>query len=375
MMALSGLDRADAGNDRMRRMFALIITVLLFLLFLRMVAPFFEALVLAAVFSGLLFPFYAKLRRRLKREALASLVTTLAALLIVVLPLTVLVGVLAKEAVRVSEVVAPLVDGNNDLSGVVPRWMPYRAQVVQRAGEVVKQTGTFVVDRVSKATQSTVIFLLNLFVMLYSMFYFFMRGPKLLAFLDAHTPLFDDDKREIAKKGLAVTRATLKSILIIGTLQGALGGIAFAVAGIESPVFWGIVMAVASAVPSVGTALVWVPAAIVLFVRGDTALAFGLTAWCALVVSSLDNVLRPHLVGNDAQMPDLVVLLSTLGGIAMFGVAGIIIGPVLAGLFLTSLDIFTATFERELRDDGAGAPTIVDVNGVARAAAQEKHAE
>ncbi len=377
-MVTTGFGPADdpGGKNRMRRMFALILAALFLVLFLRMVLPFFEALVLAAVFSGLLFPFYAKLRRRLnKREAPAALVTTLAALLVVVLPLTVLVGVFAKEAVRVSEVVAPLVDGKNDLrdiSGVVPTWIPYRAQVLQRTGEVVKQTGTFVVERLTRATQSTVIFLLNLFVMLYAMFYFFVRGPQLLAFLNEYTPLFDDDKREIAKKGLAVTRATLKSILIIGTLQGALGGIAFAVVGIESPVFWGIVMAVASALPSVGTALIWAPAAAVLFLRGDTGHALALTAWCALVVSSLDNLLRPRLVGNEAQMPDLVVLLSTLGGITMFGVTGIIIGPVLAGLFLTSIDIFTATFGRELRD-GAGTHALVDAEGVAHAGVRQRH--
>jgi predicted PurR-regulated permease PerM len=378
-MNASGSDQVDAGiNTRMRRTLALILAGLFFLLFLRLVAPFFEALVLAAVFSALLFPFYAKLRRRLKRDGIAALATTLIALLVVVLPLTVLVGVFAREAVRVSEVVAPLVDGNNDvreLSGVVPRWLPYRNQVLQRTGEVIKQTGTFVVDRLTQATQSTVIFLLNLFVMLYSMFYFFMRGPQLLAFLDDYTPLLDDDKREIARKGVEVTRATLKSILIIGTLQGALGGAAFWAAGIESPVFWGLVMAVASALPSVGTALVWVPAAVVLFVRGDTAAALALTAWCALVVSSLDNVIRPHLVGNDARMPDLVVLLSTLGGITMFGASGIIIGPVLAGLFLTSVHIFTATFERELRDGGGNVSPLVDADGVAHAGVRQKHVE
>jgi predicted PurR-regulated permease PerM len=375
-MGLGPVDDAG-GKSRMRRTFALLLAAIFLVLFLGMVAPFFEALVLAAVFSGLLFPLYATLRRLLhKREALAALATTLIALLVVVLPLSVLVGVFAKEAVRVSEVVAPLVDGKNDLrdlSGVVPKWVPYRTQVLQRTSEVVKQTGTFVVERLTRATESTVIFLLNLFVMLYAMFSFFLRGPRFLAFLNEYTPLFDDDKREIAKKGLEVTRATLKSILIIGTLQGVLGGIAFAVVGIESPVFWGIVMAVASALPSVGTALIWAPAAAVLFLRGDTGHAIALTAWCALVVSSLDNLLRPRLVGNEAQMPDLIVLLSTLGGIAMFGATGIIIGPVVAGLFLTSIDIFTATFGRELRD-GTGAPPIVDVEGVAaHAGVRQQH--
>ncbi len=363
-------------NKRMRRLFALLLAAVFLFFFLRMVAPFFEAIVLAAVFSGLLYPIYARLRRRLHSPVAAALTTTLISLVVVVLPLTLLVSVLAKEAVRVSEMVAPWVDGKNDvreLSVVVPRWLPYRSQVLERTGEVVKQTGTFVVDRLSRATQSSVIFLLNLFVMLYAMFSFFISGPRLLRFLDEYTPLEDDDKRVIAAKGVAVTRATLKSILVIGTLQGTLGGAAFAVAGIDSPVFWGIVMAVASALPAIGTALVWVPAVIVLYLQGETVAALALAGWCAVVVSGIDNLVRPHLVGSETKIPDLLVLLSTLGGIAMFGASGIIIGPVLAGLFLTSVDIFTATFERELK--AAGSPQLLDSDGVAHAGLRQRLSE
>jgi predicted PurR-regulated permease PerM len=365
---------AEPNNQRVRRLFALLLAAAFFVLFLRLIAPFFEAIVLAAVFSGLLYPLYARLRRRVRSKAFAALATTLLALVVVVLPLTMLVSILAKEAVRVTEVVAPWVDGKNDareLSAVVPRWMPYRNQVLERAGDVVTQIGTFVVNRLSDATQSSVIFVLNLFVMLYAMFSFFVHGPRLLEFLAKYTPLEDDDKHVIAAKGVAITRATLKSVLVVGALQGTLGGIAFAVAGIGSPVFWGIVMAVASALPAVGTALVWVPAVVVVYLQGQPGIALALAGWCAVVVSGLDNLVRPHLVGSDAKMPDLLVLLSTLGGIAMFGMAGIIIGPVLAGLFLTSVDIFTATFEHELKN-GAGTPTLLDADGVAHTGLRQR---
>jgi len=119
-------------------------------------------------------------------------------------------------------------------------------------------------------------------------------------------------------------------------------------------------MGVASALPTLGTALIWVPATLVLYLRGEPLVAFWFGAWCAVVVSGLDNLVRPWLVGNDAKMPDLLVLLSTLGGIAMFGAAGIIIGPVLAGLSLTSLEIFTATFGHELRRGAATAPPLLE---------------
>jgi predicted PurR-regulated permease PerM len=368
---------AEPKTQRTRRLFAVLLAALFLLFFLLLIAPYFEALVLAAVFSGLLYPLYLRLRHRMHNQTIAALTTTLLALFVIVLPLTALVSVLAAEAVRVSEAVAPWVDGNNDvreLSNILPRWLPYRSQILERAGELISQTGGFVVARLSAATQGSMVLLLNLFVLLYAMFAFLTRGPRLLAFLDTYTPLDNDDKRVIAAKGLEVTRATLKSLLVIGALQGALGGLAFWVAGIDSPVFWGIVMAVASALPAVGTALVWVPAVIVLYFQGQPLMALGLAAWCAIVVSGLDNLVRPHLIGSDAQMPDVLVLLSTLGGIAMFGVSGIIIGPVLAGLFLTSVDIFTATFERELKG-GAGTPTLLDADGVAHSGLRQRISE
>jgi predicted PurR-regulated permease PerM len=350
----------SARNRRMRRVFALLLAGGFIVLFFLLILPYLEAVVLAAVFAGLLYPLHRRVARLLGSESIAAVATTSLALLVVVLPLTALIGVLAREAVHVTEVVAPLVDGKHDirdLSGVVPSWVPYRGQILERAHDVIQQTGTFVMDRLTKATQSTVIFLLNLFVLLYAMFYFFVHGQRLVALLDKYTPLGDEDKQEIFTKGVAVTRATLKSLLVIGALQGVCGGAAFAVVGIESPVFWGLVMAVASALPSFGTAFVWVPAVIALYLRGDTLHAIALLAWCAVAVASLDNLLRPRLIGNDVRMPDLVVLLSTLGGVAMFGVAGLIIGPVIAGLFLTSLGIVTATFERDLRS--ASEPSVI----------------
>jgi predicted PurR-regulated permease PerM len=353
-------------DRRLRRIFVLMLAGAFIALFLLLILPYFEALVLAAVFAGLLYPLHRRIARRIGRESIAALATTALALLVVVLPLTGLIGVLAREAVHVSEVVAPLVDGKNeirDISSVVPRWVPYRGQILERANDVIKQTGTFVVDRVTQATQSTVIFLLDVFVMLYAMFYFLVDGRRLVALLNDYTPLGDEDKHEILTKGVAVTRATLKSLLVIGALQGVLGGVAFAAVGIESPVFWGLVLAVASVLPLVGTALVWVPATIALFLRGDTLQALALLAWCVfVVVGVLDYVLRPRLIGNDVRMPDLVVLLSTLGGVAMFGVAGLIIGPVIAGLFITSLGILTTTFDRDLRS-AAESSAIVSLDG------------
>jgi len=142
-----------------------------------------------------------------------------------------------------------------------------------------------------------------------------------------------------------VTRATIKGTLLIGIIQGTLAGIGFWVAGIDGAAFWGTVMAVLSVVPGIGAALVWVPAVIYLFIVGHSLAATLLLAWCAAGVGTIDNMLRPKLVGKDAKMPDLLILLGTLGGLFFFGPIGFIIGPLVCGLFLTVWDIYGATFK------------------------------
>ena len=160
-----------------------------------------------------------------------------------------------------------------------------------------------------------------------------------------YLPLEDQDERRMLEKFTSVTRATLKGSAVIGILQGGLAGLAFAVVGIPSAVFWGTIMAVLSIIPSIGSGLVWGPAAIILAVSGHVAKAIGLAVFCAVVVGSLDNLLRPILVGKDTQMHELMIFFGTLGGIIMFGVVGIFIGPIIAALFITVWDIYGVAFK------------------------------
>jgi predicted PurR-regulated permease PerM len=143
---------------------------------------------------------------------------------------------------------------------------------------------------------------------------------------------------------VSVTRATLKGPLVIGVIQGGLAGVAFALVGIQGALFWGTIMAVLSIIPAVGAAIVWIPAVIYLLGTGQIAAGLGLLVWCGLVVGSSDNVLRPILVGKDTKMPDFLVLLSTLGGIGVCGALGVIIGPIVAALFLTVWELYGEAF-------------------------------
>jgi predicted PurR-regulated permease PerM len=197
-------------------------------------------------------------------------------------------------------------------------------------------------------TATTAVFLLNLFVMLYAMFFFFRDGDKILERIFYYTPLSDEDETRMLTQFASITRATVKGTLVIGIIQGALAGIAFWVAGIEGAALWGTIMTILSIIPGIGAALVWVPAVIILFATGQYLTATLLAAWCAAVVGTVDNFLRPVLVGRDAKMPDLLILIGTLGGLFLFGPIGFIVGPIVCGLFLTVWDIYGATFREVL---------------------------
>ena len=172
------------------------------------------------------------------------------------------------------------------------------------------------------------------------MFFFLVDGDRLLYYLLYYLPLNDEDEKKLLSRFTSVTRATLKGTAVIGFLQGGLAGIALWLAGIPSALFWAICMMLLSVVPGVGTAIIWLPAVIYLVVGGQylTALLVGL--FCAIVVGTIDNVLRPRLVGNDTQMHELMIFFSTLGGLLMFGFMGFVIGPIIAALFVTVWELY-----------------------------------
>jgi len=161
-------------------------------------------------------------------------------------------------------------------------------------------------------------------------------------------PLSKDHKTHLLGKFVSVSRATLKGTLVIGIVQGGLAGIAFAVVGIDGAAFWATIMTLVSVIPGIGTALIWFPAVILLMADGQITAAVGLLLWCGIVVGLADNLLRPVLVGRDTEMPDLMVMLSTIGGLMLFGIAGLVIGPLIAALFLSIWKIYGETFSDEL---------------------------
>jgi predicted PurR-regulated permease PerM len=172
-----------------------------------------------------------------------------------------------------------------------------------------------------------------------------MDGPAMRDAALGHLPFSEDEKRQMKERFMSVTRAAVRGTLVIGIVQGTLAGLAFWVAGIPNTIFWTAVMVVLSILPVIGSAIVWNPACIILIATGQVWTGILLGIFCAVVVGSVDNILRPRLVGRDTRMHDLMILFSTLGGLIAFGPVGFIVGPVLAGLFITSWEIFAMAYE------------------------------
>lgn len=353
------MERPNISPTSFRTAFVLILVLAVSLLFLAVAWPFLKPLLLGAMLAGLCRPLYDWIARLVRgRGSLAAILTLIILFLLVAGPISAFVGIVVAQALNVSDQALPWVQQHfgpgstfNAHDWLVERfpalapYVPEQTQILETVGRTAKAAGAFLVASATQFTAGTAAFLLNLFVMLYAMFFFFRDGKQIVRKIFYYMPLSHDDEMLLLERLTSVTRATIKGTVVIGIIQGTLAGVGFWFAGIDGSAFWGTIMAVLSIVPGIGSALVWVPAVIYLFITGQTLAATLLLAWCVAVVGTIDNVLRPTLVGKDAKMPDLLILIGTLGGLFLFGAIGFIVGPIVCGLFLTIWEIYGATFK------------------------------
>lgn len=350
--------------DSFQRTFLLLAVGAISLLFLWMVKSFLLALLLSAITAGLCQPLHRRLVDRLGgRTVLASILLILSLTVLVIGPLSVLLGVVVGQAVEITQEIRPWVEHRIANPEVFSVWLdkipfrdslpiesifPGREKLIASAGDAIQSAGSIVVDGLAAAGRGTARFLLQLFIFLYGVFFFLLSGRDTLDRILHLSPLDDEDEREIVDRFLSVTRATLKGSLLIGGIQGLMVGLAFAIAGVPGAAFWGTIVVVMSVIPGIGAPIVWIPAVLWLLSAGHLTAAGLLAGWCGLVVGSIDNVLRPRLVGSDAKMTDLMIMISTLGGISLFGPVGFIVGPVVAALFVTFWDVYGRAFADSL---------------------------
>jgi predicted PurR-regulated permease PerM len=310
--------------------------------------PFYGAILWALIIAMLFVPVYRRLLLKLPahRNVAAALVMLLV-LLVAVLPFAVVTATLAREA----SVVYQHIDSGEwnpalylrGLFDALPTWV---TSLLARAGvanfDMLQRQLTALLAQGSQfmATQAfgigldTFGFVGSLGVSLYLAFFLVRDGEQLAQLAGTALPVPPQFKQELVDKFLAVVRATVKGSLFIAGIQGALGGFAFWFLDVKGALLWGVVMAFLSLVPMIGAGLVWVPVAFYLFVTGELWQSLSLVAYGVFVIGLADNLLRPMLVGKEAGMPDYVVMITTLGGMAVFGINGFIIGPTIAAMFI-----------------------------------------
>ena len=332
----------------------------------------------AAVLGTIFYPLYEYIDRKLQgHSSLASAATVVLIGLIVIIPLFLTGMVLGSEASLLYE---RITTGDLDPRAIVAwteRNLPALTTLLADYGltsdELRNQLSTGVVGTSRYLASEALVIGQNtlrigglVFVMLYLLFFFLRDGKRLVETIIRAAPIGDARERRLLNKFAKVARATLKGSLVIGIVQGGLGGLLFWLLGIEAAALWGVVMGILSLLPAVGSAVVWMPTAIILLVTGEVFRGTLLLIVGALIIGLADNVLRPLLVSRDTQMPDYLILVATLGGLTVFGLSGVVIGPVIAALFLAVWDMFVEEFGAAASDGGVFASpsaTLEDRNG------------
>ena len=318
--------------------------------------PFSGAILWGTVLAVVFTPLYRRLLRATRqRPNLAALAAVTIILLIVILPLAMVGGLIVREAAAFYRRVA---SGELDLANVfgqgfaaLPAWATGLADqfgltdlgaVRELLSGQLARGSQFLAAQAISIGQNTFDFIVSLFVVLYLLFFLLRDGDVIAARIRSAVPLNAEQRRALFGRFTTVIRATVKGTVVVAAVQGALGGLIFWFLGIKAALLWAAVMALLSLLPAVGAALVWLPVSLYLLVSGAVWQGVVLIAYGVLVIGTVDNFLRPILVGQDTRMPDYLVLVSTLGGIAIFGINGLVIGPVIAALFIASWDLFAA---------------------------------
>ena len=344
--------------------FFLVLLLLVTLAFYRLIDDFLKAIFWAAILALMFRPVHQWLVKVMPNwPALNAFLTTIAIVVAVLIPVTFVALAVAQEAANLArDIEAGTIDTESTLMwleqripflpGLIERFQIDLARLQEGLAGAAIAAGRWVAGNAVTIGQNTLQFFLHFFVMLYLLFFFIKDGRAILLAIARVLPLEMELQQNLRSRFANVARATLKGTFLISAIQGFIGGITFWALDIRAPVLWGVVMGVFALIPAVGPAIVWLPAAIILLASGEVAKGLILIVIGAVVIGLVDNLLRPILVGRDARLPDYVILLTTLGGITVFGLSGVVIGPIIAALLFT---VWTSLEDRQQPEGEAAA--------------------
>jgi predicted PurR-regulated permease PerM len=334
--------------------FLLLLVVAATVAFAFLIGPFIGAILWGIIAAILFAPLHKRLLRAIPgKRNLAALVTLFVIVAVVIIPALLLGAALTSEA---SAIYVKLQSGDIDigrmfiaaerhLPGVVQRWLAelgltnmdtLKARVTPGIASSLQAVAT----KAFNVGQSALGFFLSLGAMLYLTFFLLRDGNSIIRKIEHCMPIATDQRRILVARFVTVVRATIKGSVIVALLQGAIGGVVFWSLGIDGALLWSVAMGIFSLLPAVGTGLIWVPVTLYLFASGQIWQAVKLSLCGFFIIGSVDNIVRPILIGHDTRMPDYVVLIATLGGFELMGANGFVIGPVIAALFITVWQIF-----------------------------------
>lgn len=331
-----------------------VLLALVTIAFIWLLLPYYTAILWAVILAIIFFPVHKWLERvSWGRSGVAALMTVVLCICLVIIPALLILSSLVQEGTslyrRINsneiDLSAFLTRLQEALPTFIDNWLTSLklggfAELRAKMSSSFMEAGQSIAGSVLSFGQNTLQFFVSLGLMLYLLFFLFRDGAALGQTIRHTIPLSDDYTRQFLDKFAAVVRATVKGNIIIAVVQGTIGGIAFWALGIEAALLWGVTMTFLSMLPVIGAALVWVPAAIWLILMGFWVKGLILVAVGVLIIGLIDNLLRPPLVGQGTRLPDYVVLISTVGGISLFGISGFVIGPLIAALFISAWSLF-----------------------------------
>lgn len=353
------MSNSKLGFDKMRSAFFFGLIIVLAVAILYIIRPFFYPIFWAAVLAMLFYPVFGWINRFVKMPNLSALLTLILVIVIIFLPLTLISTLLIDESVNLYQMAAGWnINGSFQIlsdkllqTPLAPFIEKAQTEWASYAGDAAKSLSLFLFNNIKNITQNSLNFVFMLFIMLYSLFFFLKDGTVILKRLMHLSPLGDEQEKMLYEKFNSAARATLKGTFIVGAIQGTLAGLLFWITGVQGALIWGIVMVACAMIPAIGPSIIWFPAGVIMLLLGNVWQGLLILLVGLLVISTIDNFIRPKLVGNDIQMHPLLVLFSTLGGIMLFGISGFIIGPIVASLFVAIMAIYDHHYRNELQNN------------------------
>lgn len=359
----------DTTASGFQRYFLMIALVLLLALLITFISPFAVDLMLAGVIVTAVNPAHRKLMAKIPfSRSLAAFISMILIIIMILVPFTLFGFFIAEQATdayvvvsgRINEIVETndvstaskvleLIPFSDKIKGVF-RYLPVSAEdLLRTAGDAVGTVSTFLLSKTTNVLKHLGILLVHLLVFLITLFYFLREGDRLVAYIRSLLPMTQAYRQELFLKLSKLSYGIIYGIFGAAILQGLLVGIGFSVAGINNAAFWGAIAALFSPVPYIGTTVVWLPAVIILLLTGQWLVGLLLLAWCAVVVGMADNVIKPYIIGSSAHLHPMATLLVLLGGTFVFGLKGLLFGPLVLTVTLAFIHIYSLEYKAVLQ--------------------------